>query len=168
MGASNRVLLVYPISKGNEHPDRPPLGLLTIAAPLVNQGIEVSLLDERIEPDFDTRLTEELQKSPLCVGISSMSGRHIQGALRVSRLVKEHSDVPVVWGGACMHASLEPKSTMRHKLVDMIVRDDGEETFIKVLKCLQQESSSLHDIPGIGFKENGQVVFTELAEPARI
>ena len=100
MNEKDRVVLVYPAYPGEgQKPDRPPLGLLTVAAPLVEQGMEVCLLDERAEKDFDARLSDELKKNPLCVGVSSMSGRHINGALRVSRLVKEQSSIPVVWGG---------------------------------------------------------------------
>lgn len=167
MSEKNGVLLVYPAyPEESQKPDRPPLGLLTVAAPLVEQGMEVCLLDERAESDFDARLFEELKKNPLCVGISSMSGRHISGALRVSRLVKQQSSVPVVWGG--VHPSLMPESTVRHELVDIVVRDDGEETFLELLASLKAPSATLHRIRGIAFKENGQVVMTERAEPTRI
>ena len=167
MSKKNRVLLVYPAYPGeSQKPDRPPLGLLTVAAPLVEEGIEICLLDQRAETDFDAKLSEELKNSPLCIGISSMSGRHISGALRISRLVKEQSSVPVVWGG--VHVSLEPESTVRHELVDIIVRDDGEETFPKLLASLKEPTPNLHQVCGIGFKERGHVVMTESAEPARI
>ena len=167
MSEKDRVILIYPAyPERNETPDRPPLGLLTVAAPLVEQGMEVCFLDERAESDFDARLSDELKKNPLCVGISSMSGRHITGALRVSRLVKEQSSIPVVWGG--VHPSLEPESTVRHELVDIIVRDDGEETFPKLLAALKEPNPNLQNIRGIGFKENGHVVMTEPAEPSQI
>ena len=95
-----RVILVYPANPGeSRRPDRPPLGILTVAAPLIQSGIDVCILDERAEKYFDTKLTEELAKKPICVGISSMSGRHIYGALRVSKFIKEQSNIPVVWGG---------------------------------------------------------------------
>lgn len=163
----DRVLLVYPAYPGEtQKPDRPPLGLLTVAAPLLEKGVDVCILDERAEKDFDARLAEELKKNPLCVGISSMSGRHITGALRVSRLVKEQSDVPVVWGG--VHPSLEPESTVRHELVDIIVRDDGEETFPELLACLKEHEDKLEHVRGIGYKKNNLVVITEPAEAARI
>ncbi|HNX90688.1 MAG TPA: radical SAM protein [Candidatus Omnitrophota bacterium] len=164
-----RVLLVYPAYIGEiGKPDRPPLGLLTIAAPLVEKGVEVCLLDERADrEDFDSKLVAELKKNPICVGISSMSGRHIAGALRVSKLVKENSDVPVVWGG--VHPSLEPESTIRHPLVDIIVRDDGEETFQELLEALKDPNCDLSKINGIGFKDSdGKVVLTELSSPADI
>ncbi len=167
MSKNNRVLLVYPGYSGEKGtPDRPPLGLLTIAAPLVKQGIAVRIIDERAEKDFDALLYNEMKQNPICVGISSMSGSHIAGALRISKMVKEQFKIPVVWGG--VHPSLMPESTVRHELVDIIVRDDGEETFPKLLDCLADTTSNLHNIKGIGFTENGNVILTEPAEPARI
>ncbi len=163
----DRVILVYPASPGvKTRPSYPPLGLLTIAAATLTREIEVCILDERVEDDFDRRLKEELNKNPLCVGISTMSGNQIKGALRVSRLVKEHGAVPVVWGG--VHPSLAPRSTVRHRLVDIIVRDDGEETFPRLLAQLQAKNADLSALAGIGFKQNNTVVLTEPAAPVDI
>jgi radical SAM superfamily enzyme YgiQ (UPF0313 family) len=167
MKRSNRVILVYPSKpEENKRPDRPPLGILTIAAPLLEKGMEVTVLDERAEPDFDRKLCDELKKGPLCVGVSSMSGNHITGALRVSRLVKELSAIPVVWGG--VHASLEPGSTIANRFVDIIVRDDGENTFPRLLDMINNSAGDLSGLPGIGFKKNGQIIMTGPGEPANI
>ena len=167
MYKKNRVILIFPDPKmRGQKADRPPLGILTVAAPLVKKDMDVCILDERVEPDFDTRLSEELKKGPVCVGISSMSGRYITSALRISRLIKQQSNVPIVWGG--VHPSLEPDSTIRHELVDIIVLDDGEETLPKLIEALKDPSADLRNIHGICFKRNGQAVMTEPAEPARI
>lgn len=162
-----RVVLVYP-SNPNEPriPDRPPLGLLTVAAPLVAQGVSVDLLDERAEPRFDQRLIAALDKKPLCVGISSMSGGHIAAALRVSRLVREHGPTPIVWGG--VHPTLMPESTARHELVDIVVRDDGEETFPQLLETFRTPSISLDSIAGLAYKRDGNVILTASPVPADI
>lgn len=167
MSGRNRVILIYPSNPNeSEKPDRPPLGILTVAAPLVKLGIEVCLLDERAEKNFDEKLARELKKQPVCVGISSMSGRHIHGAMRVSKLVRERSTVPIVWGG--VHPSLEPKSTVQHDFVDIVVRDDGEETFPKLFACLQEPVPNLERVRGIGFQKDGHIIMTEPAEPANI
>lgn len=162
-----RVVLVFP-SFGNSQlkfNGQPPLGVLTVAAPLVNSGINVTILDECVEDNFDEKLLSELKNDPICIGISSMSGRHIKYALRISKLIKENTKIPVVWGG--IHASLEPHSTIKHELVDIIVRDDGEETFPKLLDCLTN-NGDLSTVKGIAYKNNGKVVFNDLSEPADI
>lgn len=161
------VLLIFP-SLGSEKkkPDRPPLGVLTVAAPLVKKGITVTVLDERAEDDFDHKLLKELRKEPLCVGISSMSGRQITHGLRISKLVKESSTAPVVWGG--VQASLEPRSMIEHDMVDIIVRDDGEETFPRLIEALEDKNPDLDQIEGIAFKYNDRMIFTDPPKPADI
>jgi len=165
---NSRVLLIFPkFRTGPEiRPERPPLGVLTVAAPLIEKGIEVVILDERIENNFDHKLINELQRKPVCVGISSMSGRHITQALRISKLVKEYSKIPVIWGG--VHASLAPKSTIEHPLIDLIVRDDGEEIFTRLVDTIINHPRELGKIDGIAYKNNGTIVFTNEAKPADI
>ena len=152
---NNRVLLVFPGFTNNRRASRPPLGLLSIASLLVEKGIQVTILDETIEDDFDKKLLNELKKDPICVGISSMTVNHIIPSLRVSKLVKDNSNIPTVWGG--VHPSLAPASTLKHELVDFIVMDDGEETFSVLLESLSRDCSGLDKIPGIGFKRNGEI-----------
>ncbi len=163
------VLLLYPAFDTPwppPKPDRPPLGLFTIAAPLVAKGIEVTVLDERaIFNVFEQRLMEELAKEPVCVGISTMSVNHITNALRVSRIVKENSNSPVVWGGN--QASLEPLSTLKHELIDYVVPHDGEEVFLELVEALD-EGSDLSQIRGIGWKDEGEALLNPPALPGDI
>ncbi len=113
MKSNNRVLLAYPAGKRDDRePDRPPLGLLTVAGPLVEQGMEVCLLDERAEKDFDSRLAEELKKRPICVGISSMSGRHISGAMRIAISDQRAFKITVLLWRRSGINSLEPHSRL--------------------------------------------------------
>ncbi len=165
---SDRVILIFPAFSNatSETVDRPPLGILTVAAPLVADGLDVFILDERVEDDFDNILLKELQKDPICVGISSMSVNHITSALRVSELIKKNSNVPVIWGG--VHPSLVPEATLKHEFVDFIVMEDGEETFQVLLESLKKESPDFHNIPGVGFKKDGQIVINKHALPARL
>lgn len=161
------VVLIFPsLETEKKKPDRPPLGLLTVAGPLLDRGVQVTLLDERAEDDFDHKLLKVLRKHPVCVGISSMSGHQITAGLRISKLVKENSSVPVVWGG--VQASLEPRSTIAHAMVDIIVRDDGEETFPRLIDALDNKSFGLDQVAGIAFKCNGKIIFTGTSKPADI
>jgi radical SAM superfamily enzyme YgiQ (UPF0313 family) len=162
-----KVLLIFPsLGTENKKPDRPPLGLLTVAGPLLDSGVQVTLLDERAEDNFDHKLLKELGKNPVCVGISSMSGHQIASGLRISKLVKANATVPVVWGG--VQASLEPRSTIAHAMVDIIVRDDGEETFPRLIDALDNKNLTLDQIAGIAFKRNGKIIFTDPPQPADI
>lgn len=168
----NHVLLIFASLK--EDPAtldtetyRPPLGILTIAGPLLEEGFTVTILDERVELDFSNTLKKELSKGPICVGISSMSGWPIKNSLRISRYIKENTRIPVVWGG--VHTSLFPGHVINNEYVDYIVIDDGEETLPQLLKCIDGGGmSDLGAIKGIGFKKNGKSIITDTAPPADI
>lgn len=137
-----------------------PLGLLAAAAPLDAAGYEVKIIDQQIEPQWKKRLLAELKRTPVCVGITCMTGPQIRYALEASSFVKENSSVPVVWGGA--HPSLLPRQTVENDHVDLIVQGEGEETFLELVQTLQK-GAPLGDVKGIWYKQNGQI----MANPPR-
>ncbi|MBU0597502.1 hypothetical protein KKF61_00725, partial [Patescibacteria group bacterium] len=71
-----------------------PLALLA-AARVVAKEFTVKFIDMRVSPNWKERLLAELKEKPLCAGITSLTGRQIKYAMEVSRLIKQHSDVPV-------------------------------------------------------------------------
>jgi radical SAM superfamily enzyme YgiQ (UPF0313 family) len=151
------VVLVQP-EVGNwdglrSHPSL-PLALLS-AARCVAREFETVLVDARVERDWRARLREELEKRPLCVGVTAMTGRQIGHALEISAFVKEVSDVPVVWGG--IHASLLPESTLEDPNVDLLVVGEGELTFVELTRALAAKRG-LRGIEGVWFKEGGAIV----------
>ena len=152
------VLLIYPLNGGFQEylrANRPlPLGLLSASA-FVATEFDTAFLDQRTTPRFKQRLREELAKGPRCVAMSVMLGEQIAVALKLCRAIKAVSDVPVVWGG--VHASLMPEETLRNENVDVVVRGDGEHTFLELVRALR-DGRGLHGIPGVCFKESGRVV----------
>jgi len=131
-----------------------PLSLLS-AARLVANEFEVIFIDTRVDQDWKNRLKHELAKDPICIGITSMTGRQISHALEISRFVKQVSKIPVVWGG--IHCSLLPASTLENGNIDIIVVGEGEVTFLELVKALDA-GRDLKEIKGIWFKQGGAVV----------
>lgn len=127
-----------------------PLALLS-AVRLVDKEFEAVLIDTRLDKDWKPHLISELKKNPLCVGITSMTGRQIKYALEIAMAVKENSEVPVVWGG--IHASIFPKETLENRYVDFVVKGEGEETFLNLLRTLK-DKGSYANIAGLWHKEN--------------
>ena len=82
-------------------------------------GYEVRIIDQRLESRWRDLLLEELSRGPVCVGVTCMTGPQIRSALEASRLVKQHSSVPVIWGG--IHSTLMPEQTLRHEHIDLVV-----------------------------------------------
>ena len=78
MSKEKNIVLIYP-KTGMDFGSTiaPPHSLLTIAAPLHKEGYQVRIIDQRVDRDWNRRLTDELKRDPICVGISSMSGTHI-------------------------------------------------------------------------------------------
>lgn len=150
------VILVQP--KTGEWDDirsRPALPLALLhAATLVDEDYKIRLIDQRTEKNWEKTLGEELNRGPLCVGFTSMTGLQIKHALSASRIVKEESDVPVVWGG--VHPSLLPVQTLENENVDIVVQGEGEYTFRELVDAIAAEKS-LYGIKGLWFKEDGKI-----------
>jgi radical SAM superfamily enzyme YgiQ (UPF0313 family) len=115
----------------------------------------IEIVDQKVEKHWKTQLTELLSQNPICLGVSALTGRQIQGGLFASQMAKNRG-VPVVWGG--VHASILPAQTVSHPLVDYVVEGEGEETFAELVDTMaSQESTS--DIRGVWSKGNGKPVF---------
>lgn len=126
-----------------------PLSLLSAARNLERE-FQLLLVDQRLEPDWSSRLVSEIRKGAVCVGVTSITGIQIKHALEASRLVKSHSpEIPVVWGG--VHATLLPAETLKEPSVDIVVRGEGEETFASLVHHLL-ETKSLEGLQGISFR----------------
>lgn len=150
-----RVVLVYPhIVKGWQARPRMamPMSLLCLTTPVTNAGYDVKIIDQRVEPRWESILRQELQQDPLCVGVSSMTGPQLRHALDISKMVKEHGNAPVIWGGT--HASLLPAQTVMNENIDVVVQGEGEESFPELVQALEGKRP-LRTIKGIWYKENG-------------
>lgn len=140
-----------------------PWGPLYIGSALSHKGYSIQLIDEFLDPGWRQFLPEMLQKRPICVGVSAMTGSQIDYGLSLSRFVKRHDpQIPVVWGG--VHASLFPRQTLAEDAVDCVVVGEGEETIVETVQCLEQHKS-LASVKGIGFKQNGHVYLNPLRLP---
>jgi radical SAM superfamily enzyme YgiQ (UPF0313 family) len=153
-----KVVLFYPPYDG------PPLGaplcLLTLAAPLLEAGFEVKLIDSVTSPDFEQVILRETQDA-LCLGISLLTGPMINSAVRVARAVKSlHPTLPIIFGG--WHPTLVPEQTLQPDFVDGIVRAQGELTLRELAQRIA-DGRSWHGVLGLSFKEGD----TSQHEPER-
>ena len=127
-----------------------PLSVLNLAA-FIQDDFEVSLIDQRVEPDWRVRLTRELESEPLCLGVSSMTCPQILYGLEASLMAEAISPGTVrVWGG--VHPTLMPRSTLQNALVDIVVRDQGEMPFALLLKALKADrDADFSRLPSLSF-----------------
>lgn len=142
----------------------PPLGLLAVGGPLIDDGHEVSLIDGEFGPmRLDDLVSEAVRRAPdlILFGHSGSSSGHPVIAETAQRMKAVLSDVRIVYGG------VHPTYFWREILaaepwVDTIVRGEGEETARRLVAALGA-GASLHEIPGLAFHEGGIATATPAA-----
>ncbi len=132
-----KILLVSPISKVWSSRKHIPLGLGYLAAVLEGAGYEVAIYDAVVEEE---PLADVLNRERFdVVGISSTTPL-ISEAWEAARCAKEHGAITIL-GGA--HLTLLPEESMQQPEVDLVVRGEGEDTIIGIMKALEQDPGRL-------------------------
>lgn len=177
----NKVLLINPpwYRLFGEESLYSPLGLCYIGGVLEKHGFDVAIYnaDFKTGTGFmsDVKLTQNYDKylyniknidgpiwkeiefvlskqSPDIVGISVPTAKY-GSALNVSKLVKKlNPEIPVVWGG--VHPTILPEEAIKNYDVDIIVRGEGENTFLDLVENIE----TLNKVLGITYKENGKII----------
>lgn len=133
-----------------------PLGAGYIAGYLIKHGFNVKILDNDIEQlnreEFSVYIREI---RPSYVGFSTFTNS-ICNTLDFAAAVKEvNKDIKVIMGGT--HASALPKSLLRYDPVDVVVKGEGEETTLDLLRALEN-SENLKNVKGIIYKDGEQII----------
>lgn len=165
-----RVLLVFPPTRLYPEEDRPlvfPLGIGYLAAVLEKKGHKVRVIDciasdrkyERNEDGtFHVGLTwaeikAEIEDfTPDVVGVSCLWTADYPNAKKISEIVKQIGDIPVIFGGA--HTTALPERILSNDTVDYVVIGEGELALPRLLEHIG-DKDRLSGIGGIGYKLNG-------------
>jgi len=147
-----KTILIYPkLEFATAQIPTAPYSILFIADYLNKRNINVKLFDLRFDKDPDV-LKEMAYNKPEFIGISVMTGPQIKYALNISELIKKKfKDVKIVWGG--MHPTIRPDQTLRHPLIDFVIRGEGEKTYFELVSGYKFE-----DIDGLSFKKEGKII----------
>ena len=132
----------------------PPLGLLSLAAVLEQDGYNVRVIDLEFAQDNVARILEE--ESPTVVGIGGTSVSRFS-AFEIAKIAKlVNPKITVVYGGS--HASFAAEDTLiRIPQIDVIVHGEGELVIRELIACLRYQDS-LSKVRGISYRNNGRVV----------
>lgn len=151
----NKILLIYPkFHKVDFDAKSYPLGILTIGTLLEKQGYQVKLIDFLIESNPLDILKKELDKGVFCVGLSVMTPQ-IPHALEISKIIRDFDkNIPIVWGG--IHPTLFPEQVAANRLIDFLIKSEGELSFPKLLKFFQGKGN-LGSIAGLVYKKNNKI-----------
>src|SRR5262245_35583035 len=105
----------------------PHLGLAYLAAVSERRGDEVLLFDADVE---DEPITEAIKRfDPQIIGITDNT-HQVKSAWRTAQAIKAIKDIPVVLGGP--HVSVLPAESAQRPEVDVVVRGEGEEVWVKL------------------------------------
>ena len=74
-------------------------------------------------------------------------------AAEVTARIKEHLDVPVIWGGP--GPTIQPEVALQH--ADLVCVGEGEELIVTIADRID-EGRDYSDVPGLWLKRNGKVV----------
>ncbi|NMB84069.1 B12-binding domain-containing radical SAM protein [Candidatus Roizmanbacteria bacterium] len=105
-----------------------------------------------------------LKEKPLFVGFSTYVW-NIRLTLKIIKLLKKKQpSLPVIVGGA--EATYNAKKLINDYIeIDIAALDEGEETFVDLIKYFSHRKNNLGLIKGIVFRENKKIVETEKRQP---
>jgi len=108
-----------------------PVSLFYLGSWLEWKGLKVRILDSLHydKKEFDMVLRGYLSNAS-CVGFTVMSTQ-VPDALRLSKIVKDNSNLPVIWGG--IHPTLYPEQTAENPLIDFVIVGEGEYRFQQLI-----------------------------------
>ena len=147
-----------------------PLGIMCIASSVRAAGFgDVHILDMKVEGWDAARAVEELERlAPDVVGLSAMT--YEAGCMHeVARgLRKRLPAVKIVCGGP--HPSVAADDVMADSSVDLVVRGEGEETFVELMQGLEAGRTNWTGCLGITWRDEQGSIHGEpdRSPPARL
>jgi radical SAM superfamily enzyme YgiQ (UPF0313 family) len=158
-----RVVLFNPRSAEWKH--RVPMSLLALGAVLEGRH-EYEIVDGNLDPDPAATIAA---LRPDVLGVSVMPGPQLRTAIPVTKRLKALlPNLTVVWGG--YFPSLHTDAVLHSGYVDVVVRGQGETTFLELLDALA-DGRAADQIPGLAVARDGEVVrapLRPLVDPNRI
>ncbi|MHC4124381.1 MAG: B12-binding domain-containing radical SAM protein [Planctomycetota bacterium] len=132
------------------------LGYLASYVRTRNEKVLVDIIDAE---GLELSLTELYKRvdtfSPDIIGITCPTPVYYIIKNICTELKKRDPDVIIILGGP--HPTALPRETLMDMDVDMVVIGEGEETFIELVRVLQN-GEKLDKVMGLAFKDNGNVV----------
>ncbi len=130
-----------------------PLSLIYLSTIIAHQqNYEIQIIDQRVEADWQSILSQSLTDEVLMVGLTAMTGEPIKHALELCEFVRNHTDRPIVWGG--VHPTIMPELTLEHPLVDYVIVGKGEFAIVELAEYLQSKRD-INQVSGLVYKGPG-------------
>ena len=142
----------------HSHPPFIPLGLAYLGAVAEKEGHEVNVIDCQAEKlTYETFRQRISQLNPDIIGVTATTLLY-KSAMQLINIAKEvHPQAVTMLGGS--HGTFWDENALKeYPSLDIVVRREGEITFIELLNKLQT-NRALEDVLGITFrKKDGTIV----------
>ncbi len=162
-----KVVLVNPgpgeiLSKGRDIANAdhiyPPLGICYLSAVLKEENYHVELIDQAARGFNLHQIVQWIKKQdPDVLGFSTLtaSGSGKNAALTSIVIKKWNPNIKIVFGNRHTNYN-DYRILTNYPEVDFCVRDEGEYTFLELVKALEK-NNSLKDIRGLTYRDNGKI-----------
>lgn len=171
MISTNKMLLIYPpISKkeryssdiGEAGGEQIPLGVYYLASFLRSKGYEVKVVDAEAEKLSKENVLDQIGEfKPDYIGISSSTVAYHRALETAISIKEKFKDTPIILGGPHITSNIE--HAMSYNVFDYGVLREGEITLYELLEALRHRKP-LHNIKGIVYRENNELIVTEPRE----
>lgn len=127
---------------------------------LEDNGYPATVIDcSKYDQAYDTVISQLRQTPNPIVGVTAYTAERFQAYRLVRRIKRELPESLIVAGGH--HFGFLPEETLNNlPEVDVVVRGEGELTFKEICDYRFKGTTSLQNIKGISFRENGQIINT--------
>jgi anaerobic magnesium-protoporphyrin IX monomethyl ester cyclase len=158
-----KITFVSPPPPPGAHVDyqNPIIGLATMAAVLEKNGYKVGVVDcPCLHMTHDDLKREIARLEPDIVGITSVTAT-FSSALQAARGIKESYPSALIALGGPHATFMDRRILSEEPEVDIVVRGEGEQTILEIASHVADSCfKGLHEVAGITFRENGQIVQT--------
>jgi len=131
----------------------PPFGALYVAGALADAGFRVKVVHE-VDDRKAAVARAVREEKPLFLGLSVIHTPLMKEDIEISREAHE-AGVTVVWGG--IFPSMVPETALSADYVDYVITGEAEQSAVEFARALQGGRRP-EDVPGVGFKDRGQLV----------
>ncbi|NVM38157.1 MAG: radical SAM protein, partial [Candidatus Lokiarchaeota archaeon] len=135
----------------------PPLGICYLSAVLKEENYQVEIIDQAARGFNLYQIVRWIKKKdPDILGFSTLtaSGSGISAALTSIEVKKWNPNIKIVFGNRHTNHN-DYRILEKYPQVDICVRDEGEYTFLALVKALER-NQPLKDIKGITYRESGK------------
>ena len=159
-----KIALVSPPPPSPEafvHYQNPLVGLAYMTAVLEKNGYEVTVVDcPPLNMTHEDLKQKIVRLEPDIIGITSVTVT-FPSALKAARVIRESCPRALIVLGGPHATFMDEQILSREKEVDVVVRGEGEQTILDLACCVSNSGlKSLHEVAGITFRKNGQIVRT--------